>query len=81
MATIDETAPSRPPRSDRALTRGLVIVASLFVLVVGAVAADTFVFYDECDPSENWRLAELSSDALDELCGVDRDFRFTHEGG
>lgn len=38
-----------------------------------------FVFIDECDPSENFDLASMSTAELDELCGVDRHFVFTDE--
>ena len=40
---------------------------------------NTFVFIDECDPSENAELATMSTAELDELCGVDRDFVFIDE--
>ncbi|MEM8706052.1 MAG: hypothetical protein AAGE98_06310 [Actinomycetota bacterium] len=40
---------------------------------------NTFVFIDECDPSENADLGTMSTAELDELCGVDRDFVFIDE--
>ncbi|MEO0494772.1 MAG: hypothetical protein AAF081_15295 [Actinomycetota bacterium] len=40
---------------------------------------NTFVFIDDCDPSENADLATKSTAELDELCGVDRDFVFIDE--
>ena len=39
----------------------------------------TFVFIDECDPSENFDLASMSTAELDELCGENRSFMFTDE--
>jgi len=34
---------------------------------------------DECDPSENFELREMTSEELDELCGVDRSFIMDQE--
>lgn len=56
------------------------LVMSLCVggLIMWAMLTN-FVFIDDCDPSENWRLSSMSTAEIDELCGVDRSFTFTDE--
>lgn len=58
------------------LVAGVVLISTLFV---GAVVVDAFIFVDQCDPSENMDLGDMTTAELDALCGKDRGFRFQHE--
>ena len=71
-----------PAANDETSSLG-VRVFLVMSLAVGGIMLfallNTFVFVDDCDPSENFDLASMSTAELDELCGEDRDFVFTDE--
>lgn len=50
-----------------------ILVAAISAMWACSGCGELFAI-DECDPSENLELFEMTTEELDDLCGEDRDF-------